>query len=799
MTVINPNSVAGINSITVQSGNSLSVHKSDGTLIRTLTESSGISTFTSVSVGSATTDNNANTSINVGLGASISQHAVNSLSFGTGGDERARLDSSGNLIIGSTSANAKLHLASGSNTAVGDATNPALQVGGTTNYRLAAYTSNEQGIIANKNGDDGIAFHTKTGTAAGAFGEAVRITSVGDVGIGTDTMNAPLTVVNNDNAGYIASFRQKHSSNSAQIIIDSPSDSNVRPTSIDLAQAGTVKWSLGQAYASQSSQAFHIATSSLSVNDNNAKLTVSTDGDVGIGTQVPSFRLHISDSSPGLCINREVDSVNQLNFRTMGTQRGSIGASSGSCLQVHDSSSIEKFRIKQTGEVGIGSNAPTHNLDVFSSSNTYIKILRAGYDPFYIGNAAGEGVLEATNDIFIKSGGSERARITGVGSFGVGTGGDSVESMIHIDKTSSTTYDATATDAQRGGTATLNITNDDTTNDSFAQIAFRNDGSNQSVARIVAIKRSTNSSHLAFVTEHGGTPQESMRINSDGFIGVGGESPATNPRGQFVINSNKDANTNATNPADPHHYHLCLKNNNDTNSEAIGLCFSASSTVDRVGAAIIHQRTGAGSVGHMKFFTSPSEGNTTQRFQIDKDGNKFMDSTFDTTANNERKSYFTSTGQLQMGRNAHEHYIVFQDVSNNQIGGIVRGASSQVAYNTTSDHRLKENVVDLTDAITRLKTLSPRRFNFIAEPSITVDGFIAHEVTAVPEAVEGEKDAVVTQAMIDSQEVELKSVGDPIYQGIDQSKLVPLLTAALQEAITKIETLETKVAALEGG
>ena len=52
--------------------------------------------------------------------------------------------------------------------------------------------------------------------------------------------------------------------------------------------------------------------------------------------------------------------------------------------------------------------------------------------------------------------------------------------------------------------------------------------------------------------------------------------------------------------------------------------------------------------------------------------------------------------------------------------------------------------------------------------------------------------------MIDSQEVEQKSVGDPIYQGIDQSKLVPLLTAALQEAITKIETLETKVAALEG-
>ena len=89
MTVIRPNSVAGINSITVQSGNSLAVHKSDGTLIRTITGATGVSTFSSVSVGSATTDNSAAKSINIGLGASISQHDDNTLTFGTGGDERA--------------------------------------------------------------------------------------------------------------------------------------------------------------------------------------------------------------------------------------------------------------------------------------------------------------------------------------------------------------------------------------------------------------------------------------------------------------------------------------------------------------------------------------------------------------------------------------------------------------------------------------------------------------------------------------------------------------------------------------
>ena len=102
MTVINPNSVAGINSITVQSGEALSVHKSDGTLIQTIVSSTGISTFSSVSVGSATTTNNADKSINIGLGASISQHSTNSLSFGTAGDERFQVNDSGKILIATT-------------------------------------------------------------------------------------------------------------------------------------------------------------------------------------------------------------------------------------------------------------------------------------------------------------------------------------------------------------------------------------------------------------------------------------------------------------------------------------------------------------------------------------------------------------------------------------------------------------------------------------------------------------------------------------------------------------------------
>ena len=91
----------------------------------------------------------------------------------------------------------------------------------------------------------------------------------------------------------------------------------------------------------------------------------------------------------------------------------------------------------------------------------------------------------------------------------------------------------------------------------------------------------------------------------------------------------------------------------------------------------------------------------------------------------------------------------------------------------------------MTGAIDRVKALAPKRFQFIADADTTLDGFLAHEAqTVVPEAVTGSKD-------------EVDDDGNAVMQGIDQSKLVPVLTAALKEAIVKIETLETKVAALE--
>lgn len=127
-----------------------------------------------------------------------------------------------------------------------------------------------------------------------------------------------------------------------------------------------------------------------------------------------------------------------------------------------------------------------------------------------------------------------------------------------------------------------------------------------------------------------------------------------------------------------------------------------------------------------------------------------------------------------------------QSGDQDNVVGSITITSSSTAYNTSSDYRLKENTVDIADGISRLKQLKPYRFNFTRDPSTTVDGFFAHEVSSVvPESISGEKDQVDDE-------------GNPVYQGIDQSKLVPLLTAALQEAVAKIEALEARVQTLEG-
>ena len=174
------------------------------------------------------------------------------------------------------------------------------------------------------------------------------------------------------------------------------------------------------------------------------------------------------------------------------------------------------------------------------------------------------------------------------------------------------------------------------------------------------------------------------------------------------------------------------------------------------------------------------------------------------------------------------HFINFFD-SGGDIGRINVSSASATAYATSSDYRLKENIVDLDNAISRIKEIQPRRFSFIRQANCTLDnilledgdsvlvesenimtdGFIAHELQDdLPEAVDGAKDAnkIVPTYYKDGDSIpDGKEIGDedggtevkPFIQAVDYAKITPLLTAALQEAIAKIEVLEDKVKSLE--
>jgi len=168
----------------------------------------------------------------------------------------------------------------------------------------------------------------------------------------------------------------------------------------------------------------------------------------------------------------------------------------------------------------------------------------------------------------------------------------------------------------------------------------------------------------------------------------------------------------------------------------------------------------------------------------DHDGRLIINDTQDYFSDARIKTLSRGTGasangvgiEVQCNSSSNRDAVLFYTAT--IYNGRIRTSGGSVSYDTASDYRLKENVEPMVDAVGRLKSLKPVRFNFIHYPNRTIDGFIAHEVqNVVPESINGEKDGVGDD-------------GEPEYQGIDQSKIVPLLVGALQEAITRIEQLE---------
>jgi hypothetical protein len=198
----------------------------------------------------------------------------------------------------------------------------------------------------------------------------------------------------------------------------------------------------------------------------------------------------------------------------------------------------------------------------------------------------------------------------------------------------------------------------------------------------------------------------------------------------------------------------------------------------------------SGFAGSLLFGTSPSGSGTftpTERMRIASDGKVFVGTGTDFTDNPQQGLILyaaNNNSQLVVchgsGTSSGTYFAKF-DYNASTIGTITQNGTTAVAYNTSSDYRLKENIAPLTGALNKVALLKPVTYTWEASPEETGEGFIAHELAEVcPQAVHGTKD-------------EVNADGNPVYQGIDTSFLVATLTAAIQELKAELDELKAKV------
>jgi len=478
------------------------------------------------------------------------------------------------------------------------------------------------------------------------------------------------------------------------------------------------------------------------------------------GSTITALTLDMSDAGTAL-FNHDIKMPNAGNIYFLASSGYSpIISNSGNTNSISIfTGNSERMRITSGGNVGIGTTSPAPSggsditLEIAGSSGPSLTINDTGQAEKY-------SLLANSNDLKIYYGSTPMVSFQNDGNVGIGTASPS--SPLHIFGSSPK---ITLEHSNQNGTAqiystaqsaiVLDADPDDT--DSGTPIIFKTDGS------------------------------ERMRIDNLGNIGIAQQTPTSmlhllkNSGGTQVV-----ANFSA------HNY-------GDTAATFIQIGTEHNDGSSRIGS--INTVSDGGNTSALVFQTHSTSSSTfIEALRIKYHGRM---NAFNCTNGNGNLNVVGEVGSSYKA-------ISFAHTTNGGEVGSIKTASSSTNYDTTSDYRLKENVIYDFDATSRLKQLKPVRFNFKIDKDKTVDGFLAHEVSSiVPNAISGEKDGVQVweKSLVGEDLPDGISIGDnilddngntiPDYQSIDHSKLVPLLTKALQEQQATIEALTARITELE--
>jgi len=734
------------------------------------------------------------------------------VAISTNGTGRLFVDASGRVLVGVSSTSGQQ---TGARHVFNDGSGSAftgVSVGNpggglnNTDLNITAWSGSGANYFTSKFrqiGDGSLTFHTQASSSADGAGtttERLRLDSSGRLGLGTSSPTAKFQI------GSYSATVPSLTSNSGAVI----STTDVGNTQINI---GTDP---GSPYGGWIQMRDTIANVARPI------LLNPLGGSVGIGTTAPNVDLEVTTSGGGtIRAARSSAPSNYIQFDADGTN-GTLRTSGASTNLLFSTNGAERARIDTSGRLLVGTSSSvsigggTAINQIFSNSNGEFVSLHLGFNA-----SAGASPVLALS----------RSRNTSYGSYTVVQSGDSlgrirftgddgsdynsIAALIEaqVDGTPgnndmpgrlvfSTTADGASSPTERmridssgrvgiGATTVTgyssNIVHLHGSTGAELHITTGGTGTAQADGLTLYVRDTDGTAGLQMRENNaltfGTNDQERARIDSSGRLLVGTSSLAAHVRAAFRGNS-FGSGVNST-------VYMMRDAANPTTGQTLGVIAFTDSN-EGIGAEIVVQADAAwGSNDYpgriVLSTTADGASSPTERMRIDNLGRVGVNCTPASFARlhiqSDSDSYYPLVVDDVKTGTASATAVYFR--RNAALVGTITTTNAATAYNTTSDYRLKENVVPLTGAIDRVNQLQVHRFNFIADPDKTVDGFIAHEAQAVvPECATGTKD-------------EVDDDGNPVYQGIDQSKLVPLLTAALQEALAEIESLKARVTALE--